>query len=115
MSKQQRDLIKGTLDMLILKTLSIEAVHGWGIQERIQETSGDLLRVQQGSLYASLHRLVREGWIKSYWAQTPNNRKASYYALTRAGRKQLGFELADWERLSIGVARIVAAGQETTA
>ena len=110
MAKQQRDLIKGTLDMLILKMLSVEAVHGWGIQERIQNVSGDLLRVQQGSLYASLHRLTREGWIKSYWGQTPNNRKARYYALTRAGRKQLGIETADWERLSAGVARVMATG-----
>ncbi len=82
MAKEKPDLIKGTLDMLILKTLSLEPMHGWGIQERILEMSGELLRVQQGSLYASLHRLTREGWIKSYWDKTPHNRRARYCALT---------------------------------
>ncbi len=108
MAKGKPDLIKGTLDMLILKTLSLEPMHGWGIQERILEMSGELLRVQQGSLYASLHRLTREGWIKSYWDKTPHNRRARYYALTKPGRKQLGIENDHWLRLSNGVKRVMA-------
>ncbi len=107
MSREKPDLIKGTLDMLILKTLSLEAMHGWGIQERIQQLSGELLRVQQGSLYASLHRLTREGWIRSYWATTPHNRRARYYALTKAGERQLGIEAAHWRRLADGVTRVM--------
>ncbi len=108
MAREKPDLIKGTLDMLILKTLSLEPMHGWGIQERILEMSGELLRVQQGSLYASLPRLTREGWIKSYWAQTSRNRRARYYALTKAGKKQLGRETEHWQRLSDGVIRVMA-------
>ncbi|MGD8867960.1 MAG: PadR family transcriptional regulator [Gemmatimonadales bacterium] len=106
--RENSDLIKGTLDMLILKTLSLEHMHGWGIQERIQQTSGELLRVQQGSLYASLHRLTREGWIRSYWAETPNNRRARYYALTKEGKQRLGIEAERWKRLSTGVTRVLA-------
>ena len=109
MGKQKPDMIKGTLDMLILKILSLEAMHGWGICERIQQISGDELLVNQGSLYASLHKLTREGWIKSYWRTTENNRRARYYALTRAGRKQLGVEAEHWERLAEAVGRIMAA------
>lgn len=101
-------VIRGTLDMLILKLLSLEPTHGWGISERIQSLSGDALRTQQGSLYASLHRLTREGWIRSYWGETENGRRARYYALTRAGEKQLGIETAHWSRLAAGVARILA-------
>lgn len=108
MGKDRPDLIKGTLDMLILKTLSLEPMHGWGISERIQQMSGDALRVQQGSLYASLHRLTREGWIKSSWRTTEHTRRARYYALTRAGRKQLGLETEHWLKLSKGVARVMA-------
>lgn len=106
--REKSDLIKGTLDMLILKTLSLEPMHGWGIQERIQQTSGELLRVQQGSLYASLHRLTREGWIRSYWATTPNNRRARYYTLTKEGTQRLGMEAERWRRLSTGVTRVLA-------
>ena len=108
MAKAQPDLIRGTLDMLILKTLSLEPMHGWGIQERIQAWSDDLLRVQQGSLYASLHRLTREGWIRSSWANTPHNRRARYYALTPAGKRQLGVEAEQWRQLSTGVKRVLA-------
>lgn len=93
--------------MLILKTLATEPMHGWGIGERIQERSG-VLQVQQGSLYASLHRLTREGWIRSYWAETENGRRARYYMLTRAGTKQLTVETDHWHRLASGVARILA-------
>ena len=108
MGKHKPDMIKGTLDMLILKVLSLEAMHGWGISERIQQVSEGALQVNQGSLYASLHKLTREGWIKSSWQATENNRRARYYALTRAGRKQLGIEAEHWGRLAMAVQRIMA-------
>jgi len=108
MRKDKPDMIKGTLDMLILKVLSLQPMHGWGISERIQQISRDELQVNQGSLYASLHRLTREGWIKSYWEVTENNRRARYYALTRAGEKQLGIETEHWTRLAAAVGRIMA-------
>lgn len=108
MGKRKPDMIKGTLDMLILKVLSLEAMHGWGVCERIQHISGGDLQVNQGSLYASLHKLTREGWIRSYWEDTANNRRARYYALTRAGRRQLGIEAEHWGRLALAVDRIMA-------
>lgn len=108
MGRPKPDMIKGTLDMLILKIVSLEPMHGWGISERIQHVSRDALQVNQGSLYASLHKLTREGWIKSYWEVTENNRRAKYYTLTRAGRKQLGEEAKHWDRLHAGVTRIMA-------
>jgi transcriptional regulator len=108
MGKQKPDMIKGTLDMLILKILSLEPMHGWGISERIQGISKDELQVNQGSLYASLHKLTREGWIRSEWRVTENNRRARYYALTRAGRRQLGMEAEHWERLASAVGRIMS-------
>jgi transcriptional regulator len=110
MGKEKPDMIKGTLDMLILKILSLEPTHGWGISERIQQVSRDELQVNQGSLYASLHKLTREGWIKSYWQVTENHRRARYYALTRAGRKQLGVEEEHWDRLASAVHSIMALG-----
>ena len=110
MGKRKPDMIKGTLDMLILKILSLEPTHGWGISERIRQTSKEELQVNQGSLYSSLHRLTREGWIKSYWQVTENNRRARYYALTRAGRKQLGIEEEHWQRLAGAVQDIMALG-----
>jgi PadR family transcriptional regulator, regulatory protein PadR len=103
----ENSVIRGTLDLLILKTLHVEPMHGWGIGELIQARS-EVLRVQQGSLYAALHRLTREGWIKSYWADTESGRRARYYALTRAGEKQLRVETDHWLRLAGGVARILA-------
>jgi len=106
--KQQPDMIRGTLDMLILKILSLEPLHGWGICERIQLVSEDDLQVNQGSLYPALHKLTQEGWIKSYWDLTENNRKARYYRLTRAGAKQLKVETAHWDRLATAVARVMA-------
>jgi len=109
MGRQKPDMIKGTLDMLILKVLSLEPMHGWGIGERIQQMSNDELQVNQGSLYASLHRLTREGWIRSSWRVTGNNRRARYYALTRAGERQLGIESEHWRRLGMAVQRIMAA------
>lgn len=108
MGKRKPDMIKGTLDMLILKVLSLDAIHGWGICERIQQISGDELQVNQGSLYSSLHRLTREGWIRSHWRTTENNRRARYYELTRAGKKQLGVEAEHWTRLAEAVSRVMA-------
>jgi len=109
MGVEKTDFIRGTLDMLILKVLSLEPMHGWGICQRIDLMSGSSLVVQQGSLYASLHRLTREGWIKSSWRDTENGRRARYYALTRAGEKQLDAESEHWSRVSAGVARIMAS------
>jgi transcriptional regulator len=102
-------VLRGTLDLLILRILSLEPMHGWGISERIQALSAEALSVQQGSLYASLHRLTREGWITSAWRDTESGRRARYYALTRAGRKQVEVETDQWHRLSAGVARLIAA------
>ena len=109
MGIEKTDFIRGTLDMLILKVLSLEPMHGWGICQRIDQMSASTLVVQQGSLYASLHRLTREGWIRSAWRETENGRRARYYALTRAGEKQLESESAHWSRVSAGVARVMAA------
>jgi len=108
MAGSKPDMIRGTLDMLILKILSLEPMHGWGISERIEAISKDELKVNQGSLYASLHKLTREGWIRSYWERTENNRRARYYQLTRAGEKQLGIEAERWGRLSTAVHDILA-------
>lgn len=108
MGKQQPDMIRGTLDMLIMKVLSLEPMHGWGICERIRLISQDQLQVNQGSLYPALHKLTQEGWIKSYWGLTENNRKARYYRLTRAGEGQLGREAANWDRLVAAVTRVMA-------
>ena len=108
MSSTSSDVVRGTLDMLILKVLANEAEHGWGICERIQQRSREALRVQQGSLYASLHRMTREGWIRSYWGVTANNRQARYYEITRAGRQQLRVESDEWTRLANGVALVMS-------
>jgi PadR family transcriptional regulator, regulatory protein PadR len=97
------DLLQGTLDLLILKTVALEPMHGWGISQRIQQVSRDVLQVQQGSLYPALHRLEQQGWIDSEWGASENNRRARYYSLTRTGRKQLEREEADWRRLSAAV------------
>src|SRR5688500_15173497 len=101
-------VIRGTLDLLILRVLTLEPMHGWGISERIQSLSREALRVQQGSLYASLHRMTREGWIRSYWSVTANNRQARYYEITRAGRQQLRIESDEWTRLANGVALVMS-------
>lgn len=97
------DLVQGTLDLLILKTLSLEPKHGWAIAKRIEQVSREVLQVQQGSLYPALHRLEQQGWIKAHWDLTETGRKAKFYSLTRAGRAQLEAELANWERLSSAV------------
>jgi len=99
--RQERpDLLHGTLDMLVLKALQLEPMHGWGITERLEQWSENVLRLGQGSLYPALYRLERQGLIRSEWRVTENNRRARYYSLTRAGRKQLQEELSNWERLS---------------
>jgi len=99
----ETDVLQGTLDLLILRTLGLEPMHGWAIAQRIQQISDDLLRVQQGSLYPALHRLEHQGWITADWGVSDNNRRARFYSLTRAGRRQLEAEVAKWERLSSGV------------
>ena len=104
---EQIDLLQGTLDLLILKTLALEAIHGWGIAQRIQQVSRDVLQVGQGSLYPALHRLERKGLISSDWRSTENNRRAKYYELTRAGRRQLEKELSEWQRLSGAIALVL--------
>jgi transcriptional regulator len=101
------DLIQGTLDLLILKTLALEPRHGWAIGKRIQQMSKDVLLINQGSLYPALHRLEQQGWIKAHAGVTDTGREAKFYALTAAGRKQLARELESWERLSTAVGLIV--------
>ena len=101
------DLIQGTLDLLILKTISLEATHGWRIAKRIEQLSGDVLQVSQGSLYPALHRLEQQGWIKSEWRDSETGREAKFYFLSKAGRAQLEKELAQWERLSNAVGLVV--------
>ena len=109
MGDARPDMIKGTLDMLVLKVISLEPMHGWGISERLEGISRDQLSVNQGSLYAALNRLLRRGWITSDWRVTENSRRARYYRLTALGKKQLGIEQDHWYRLSQAVARILAA------
>jgi transcriptional regulator len=101
------DLPQGTLDLLILKTLALEPQHGWAISERIRQVSSEVLQVQQGSLYPALHRLERRGWIRAKWGVSENNRRAKYYELTRAGRKQLEEEATLWRKLSAAVGSIL--------
>ena len=99
----QTDVLQGTLDLLIMRTIALEPMHGWAIAQRINQLSDELLRVQQGSLYPALHRLEHQGWIMAEWGASDNNRRARFYALTKAGRKQLTTEVEKWERLSAGV------------
>ena len=101
------DLLQGTLDMLILKTLALEPMHGYGIAVRIEQVSKDVLRINQGSLYPALRRLERRGWIKAEWGASENNRRARYYQLTKTGRKRLLQETREWSRLSQAVGRIL--------
>jgi transcriptional regulator len=109
MSKSRSDLLQGTLELLILKILSLEPMHGWGISERIQQWSGEVFLVNQGSLYPALQRMKRKGWITSQWRVTENNRRARYYALTPSGQTQLGEEKQAWARSSQAVERILEA------
>lgn len=101
------DLVQGTLDLLILKIISGEPMHGWAIAQRIKSVSNDVLQVGQGSLYPALHKLEQQGWIQAHWGESDNNRRAKYYSLTRDGRKALSKEAAQWERLSNAISLIV--------
>jgi transcriptional regulator len=107
MAAERIDLPQGTLDLLILKTLTLEPQHGWAISERVQQISKHALQIQQGSLYPALHRLQRRGWIKAHWGTSDNNRRAKYYELTRSGRKQLEVERTAWRKLTAAVAHIL--------
>jgi PadR family transcriptional regulator, regulatory protein PadR len=101
------ELPQGTLDLLILQTLVLEPQHGWAISERVQQMSRDVLRIQQGSLYPALHRLERRGWIKARWGTSENNRRAKYYELTKAGRRQLELEKDAWGKLTAAMAQVL--------
>ena len=109
MPTEKSDLLQGTLDVLILKTLSNGSMHGWGISQRIQQLSEDVLAINQGSLYPALHRLEEKGWIAAEWGNSENNRRARYYSLTRAGKRQLAEETESWERFAAAVTRVLAA------
>jgi transcriptional regulator len=109
MVKTRGDVLQGTLDMLVLKAVQLEPMHGWGITERIEQWSESVLQLGQGSLYPALYRLERQGLIRSEWRTTENNRRARYYALTAAGRKQFAEELAHWERLSRAINLVLQA------
>ena len=101
------DLVQGTLDLLILRCLALEPMHGWAIAQRIRQVSGDVLQVGQGALYPALHKLEQQGWITAEWDVSENNRRAKYYTLTREGRKALACEAAQWERLSAAISLVV--------
>ncbi|RXH54116.1 PadR family transcriptional regulator [Granulicella sibirica] len=107
MAEERIELPQGTLDLLILKALALESMHGWAISERLQQISREALQVQQGSLYPALHRLQRRAWIKAQWAMSENNRRAKYYALTPHGRKQLGIEINAWRKLTSAVGHVL--------
>ena len=104
---QRIDLPQGTLDLLILKTVALEPQHGWAIAQRIEQISSDVVQVLQGSLYPALHRLERRGWIKARWGTSESNRRAKYYELTRAGRKQLEAETDAWRKLALAVGQVL--------
>jgi transcriptional regulator len=101
------DLVQGTLDLLILKTIAVEPMHGWGIAQRIRQASREVLQVNQGALYPALHRLEHGGWIKAKWGESDRNRRAKYYSLTPAGRKYLEQEEANWKRLSSAIGLVL--------
>jgi transcriptional regulator len=101
------DLVQGTLDLLILRIVALEPIHGWAIAQRIRQVSNEVLQVQQGSLYPALHRLEQNGWLKAEWRESENNRKAKFYSLTAAGKKRLAEEVAQWERLSGAIQLVI--------
>ena len=107
MADSKSELLRGTLDLLILKTLALQPMHGWGIAQRIQQVSEEVFSVNQGSLYPALHRLEQQGWIDADWSDSDNNRRAKFYRLTAKGRKQLASEERNWERVAAAVARIL--------
>jgi PadR family transcriptional regulator PadR len=110
MAQPSTDLLQGTLDLLILKTLALEPMHGWGIALRIQQVSKDALQIGQGSLYPALHRLEYKGWIRADWGASENNRKAKFYSLTARGKKQLEAELENWDRLTTAIDLVLERG-----
>jgi transcriptional regulator len=101
------DLVQGTLDLLLLKILALEPLHGWAISQRLKQVSGDELQVSDGSLYPALHKLEQEGWVTAEWRQSENNRRAKFYSLTRAGRRQLQLETVNWDRLARAITAVV--------
>lgn len=101
------DLVQGTLDLLILKIVALEPLHGWAISLRLKQISGEVLQVSDGSLYPALHKLEQEGWIAAEWKASENNRRAKFYSLTRLGRKELDKEAANWDRLSAAISRVI--------
>jgi PadR family transcriptional regulator, regulatory protein PadR len=107
MNKLKTDLLQGTLDVMVLRILDTGENHGWGISQRIQQISQDVLRINQGSLYPALHRLEAQGWIAAEWGSSDNNRRAKYYRLTRSGRRQLAEETENWARLSEAIGRVL--------
>ena len=109
MPNAKSDLLQGTLDVLILKTVALAPMHGWGIAQRIHQLSRDVLQVNQGSLYPALYRLESKGWIRSEWGSSENNRRAKFYELTKTGRRQLTDETDSWERFAAAVARVLEA------
>jgi PadR family transcriptional regulator PadR len=111
MAADKSDLLQGTLDMLVLKIVALEPVHGYGIAQRIQQISRDVLQVQQGSLYPALHRLEKRGWLKADWRESETGREAKFYSLTRVGRKQLEAETENWDRLAGAVALIMKTAE----
>ena len=110
MTEARSELLQGTLEMLVLKTLSLEPMHGWGLSVRLRQISGEVYDVNQGSQYPALQRMVRRGWIKSQWRASENNRRARYYELTREGRRQLDAAVAEWDRSSRAVNRVLRFG-----
>jgi PadR family transcriptional regulator PadR len=109
MEQDRPDLPQGTLDMLVLKALALGPMHGYGIGQRIQQLADDLLRVEEGTLYPALYRIERRGWIDSEWGLSDNNRRARFYRITRAGRKQLAVEAADWAQLTLAIGKVMAS------
>lgn len=107
MDESRSELLQGTLEMLVLKTLSLEPMHGWGVSLRLRQVSGEVFDVNQGSLYPALQRLLRRGWVRSEWRASENNRRARYYALTREGRRQLEAQMVEWDRASRAVNRVL--------
>ena len=108
MTDQRTDLLQGTLEMLVLKALTLEPMHGWGLSVRLRQISGEVFEVQQGSLYPALQRMLRRGWIRSAWRSTENNRRARYYEITRDGQRQLDAQMAEWQRSSRAVERVLS-------
>ena len=107
MPETRGDILQGTLEMLVLKTLTLEPLHGWGLSVRLRQISGEVFEVHQGSLYPALQRMLRRGWIRAEWRATENNRRARYYEITREGRRQLDAQIAEWDRSSGAVNRVL--------